>query len=126
VINAEMGLSPWNRVKYTNHGSDIAVPEVYMSDNAPSFPHHADVDSAKVPHAFQGGNFIDLSAEIVQLHTNHATGEQAGRKTKMLVKYLEFRIVLVAMQAGRKWEDHKTTARIMVQPLSGNQLASHI
>jgi quercetin dioxygenase-like cupin family protein len=99
------------------------------------------VDSAKVPHAFQGGNFIDLSAEIVLLHTNHATGEQAGRKTKMLVKYLEFRIMLVAMQAGSKWEDHKTTARIMVQPLSGNirfhtangpfdlchgQLASHI
>ena len=37
----------------------------------------------------------------------------------MLVKYAEFRIALVTMKAGSRWDDHKTPARIFVHVLRG-------
>jgi len=48
--------------------------------------------------------------------------EEAGRKSKMLVKYPEFRIVLVTMRAGSRWNDHKTPSRIFLQVLRGHIL----
>ena len=46
--------------------------------------------------------------------------EDAGRNTKMLVKYPEFRIVLITMKALSRWDDHKTNARILIHVLRGH------
>lgn len=64
-------------------------------------------------------NQVDLSQEIDRLQVE-ASSEELGRKTKMLVKHPEFRIVLVTMRAGTRWEDHKTNARIGLQVLRGD------
>ena len=50
--------------------------------------------------------------------------EEAGRKSKMLVKYRDFRIVLVTMRAGSRWNEHQTPSRIVVQVLRGSILFS--
>jgi len=38
----------------------------------------------------------------------------------MLVKHPEFRIVLIMMNSGSRWTEHKTNSRIAVQPLRGH------
>ena len=63
--------------------------------------------------------FVDLNDQINRLFSDALVKDEAGRKTKMLVKYPEFRIVLVTMRAGARWNDHKTRARISVQVLRG-------
>ena len=54
--------------------------------------------------------------------------EESGRSSKMLVKYPEFRIVLVTMRAGSRWNEHKTPSRILVNMLRGHILfcAPHV
>lgn len=64
-------------------------------------------------------NQVDLNQEIAQLQAE-AASEESGRKSKMLVKYPEFRIVLITMRAGSRWEDHKTDARICLHILRGD------
>jgi quercetin dioxygenase-like cupin family protein len=46
--------------------------------------------------------------------------EDVGCKSKMLVKLPEFRVVLVTMRTGMRWEKHKTNSRILVQTLLGH------
>jgi quercetin dioxygenase-like cupin family protein len=74
---------------------------------------------SKTTGAFECGLIVDLNDQIDSLFTDTLVKDEAGRKTKMLVKYPEFRIVLVAMRAGTRWNDHKTQARISVQILRG-------
>ena len=62
---------------------------------------------------------VDLNQEIARLQAK-ASSEESGRKSKMLVKHPEFRIVLITMRAGSRWEDHQTNARISVHVLRGN------
>ena len=64
-------------------------------------------------------NQVDLNQEIARLQAETSSGE-SGRKSKMLVKHAEFRIVLVAMRAGSRWEDHNTNARICLHVLRGD------
>ncbi|MGB9121587.1 MAG: hypothetical protein WCE73_13265 [Candidatus Angelobacter sp.] len=64
-------------------------------------------------------NQVDLNQEIARLQAE-ASSEESGRKSKMLVKHTEFRIVLVTMRAGSRWEDHKTNARICLHVLRGD------
>jgi hypothetical protein len=54
-------------------------------------------------------NQVDLNQEIARLQAE-ASSEESGRKSKMLVKHPEFRIVLVTMRAAR---DGKTTRRTL-------------
>lgn len=61
---------------------------------------------------------VDLPAEIEQLRKEQAWS-QSGRNSKTLVKYPDFRIVLVALKAGLALERHKAGARISIQALSG-------
>jgi quercetin dioxygenase-like cupin family protein len=42
-----------------------------------------------------------------------------GRISKTLVKYSDFRIVLILMQAGTLMQEHKADARISIHALSG-------
>jgi quercetin dioxygenase-like cupin family protein len=62
---------------------------------------------------------IDLNQEITRLQAE-ASSEESGRKSKMLVKHAEFRIVLITMRTGSRWEDHKTNARISLHVLRGD------
>jgi quercetin dioxygenase-like cupin family protein len=64
-------------------------------------------------------NHIDLNQEITRLQAE-ASSEESGRKLKMLVKHPEFRIVLITMRTGSRWEDHKTNARICLHVLRGD------
>jgi quercetin dioxygenase-like cupin family protein len=64
-------------------------------------------------------NHIDLNQQITRLQAE-ASSEESGRKSKMLVKHPEFRIVLIAMRTGSRWEDHKTNARICLHVLRGD------
>jgi quercetin dioxygenase-like cupin family protein len=63
---------------------------------------------------------VDWNAEIVRLRKNVSIREEAGHRTKMLVKHPEFRIVLITMNSGSRWTEHKTNSRIAVQPLRGH------
>jgi len=64
-------------------------------------------------------NQVDLSREIARLQSE-ASSEESGRKSTMLLKHPEFRIVLITMRAGSRWEDHKTSARICLHVLRGD------
>jgi quercetin dioxygenase-like cupin family protein len=63
---------------------------------------------------------VDWNAEIVRLRKNVSIREEAGHRTKMLVKNPEFRVVLITMNSGSRWAEHKTNSRIAVQPLRGH------
>ena len=63
---------------------------------------------------------VDLDQETVRLRKDASTREEAGHRTKMLVKHPEFRIVLITMNPGSRWAEHKTNSRIAVQPLQGH------
>ena len=54
-------------------------------------------------------NQVDLSREIARLQSE-ASSEESGRKSKMLLKHPEFRIVLITM---RQEADVKTTKRVL-------------
>jgi quercetin dioxygenase-like cupin family protein len=63
---------------------------------------------------------VDWNEEIVRLQKDVSTKEEAGHRTKMLVKHPEFRIVLITMNSGSQWLEHKTNSRISVQLLRGH------
>lgn len=75
--------------------------------------------TSMAPAHFEGGAALDLNQEIAQLRADASLKEEAGHKTKMLARYPEFRIVLISMKAGTRWQDHKTNSRILVQVLCG-------
>jgi quercetin dioxygenase-like cupin family protein len=90
------------------------------SSDKPVIPDRGDLESSTAPNSFEGGSLVDLDQELTSLLTDASIKEEAGRKLRLLVKHVEFRIVLVTMSAGTKWEDHKTNARILFQPLRGH------
>jgi len=61
---------------------------------------------------------FDLAAEIEQLHREEHW-QKDGRISKTLVKYSDFRIVLVLMQKGTLMQEHKADARISIHALRG-------
>lgn len=64
------------------------------------------------------GVLFDLNAAGLRAQENRPNQDEP-RITSMLVRHPELRIVLVTMLAGTRWDDHKTDARISVQPLHG-------
>ena len=62
---------------------------------------------------------FDLPAEIRQLQQQESWQRGTGRSSKALVKYPDFRIVLVAMQAGSLMKEHRAEGRISIQTLQG-------
>ena|SRR5689334_12283134 len=75
--------------------------------------------SSKPSGPFECGAFVNLDEELAQLSADASIREEAGRRSKMLAKYPEFRIVLITMKDGSRWGDHKTSFRIFVQVLRG-------
>ena len=60
-----------------------------------------------------------LSAEVEGLRAEPAW-ERFDRNAKTLVKDGGFRVVLTALKAGAALEEHRVTARVMVQTVSGH------
>ena len=61
---------------------------------------------------------FDLNAQIEQLKREPAW--QNGRNAKTLVKYPDFRIVLMLMKAQTRIEEHHADGRISVQTVAGH------
>ena len=61
---------------------------------------------------------FDLGAESKRLRLEEHWLRD-GRISKTLVKYSDFRIVLILMQAGTLMQEHQADARISIQVLSG-------
>ncbi len=61
---------------------------------------------------------FDLNKEIQQLRSEGRW--QTGHTAKTLVKYADFRVVLVVMKPGGRLEKHRTEGRISVQTLTGH------
>ncbi|MFL6438791.1 MAG: hypothetical protein ACJ71Q_14525 [Terriglobales bacterium] len=60
---------------------------------------------------------FDVDREIQQLRSEGRW--QSGHTAKTLVKYPNFRVVLVVMKAGGRMEKHRTEGRISVHSLAG-------
>ena len=60
---------------------------------------------------------LDLTREIEKLRCEGRW--QSGHTAKTLVKYSDFRVVLIVMKAGGRLDKHRTEGRISVQPLDG-------
>lgn len=63
---------------------------------------------------------FDLAEEIAQLQKEEAWLHGIGRSSKTLVKHDDLRIVLISMKANTRMHEHKATARISVQTLTGH------
>jgi len=61
---------------------------------------------------------FDLTAEVNQLRRE--TTWNTGRNARTLVKYDDFRVLLMAMQANMRIPEHETDGRISVHMLSGH------
>ncbi|HEX9574891.1 MAG TPA: hypothetical protein VF994_12395 [Myxococcales bacterium] len=61
---------------------------------------------------------IDLDAEVSQLRAQHAW-QSHGQSAKTLVKHEHFRVVLIALKAGRRCQEHRAEESVSVQTLQG-------
>lgn len=62
---------------------------------------------------------FDLAHEVAQLHEQTAW-HQGDRNAKTLVKEADLRIVLIALRAGSRMEEHQAAGGISVQTLTGH------
>ena len=60
----------------------------------------------------------DLQADIHRLHAE--TSWTTGQNARTLIKYDDFRVVLIALAAKTRMPEHKTEGRISVHVLSGH------
>ncbi len=60
---------------------------------------------------------FDLGREIEQLHSESNWTD--GQNAKTLVKYDDFRVVLMALQARARMPAHQTAGRLAIQTLRG-------
>lgn len=63
---------------------------------------------------------FDLPEEIRQLCQEDSWLRDIGRSSKTLVKHPDLRIVLISMRANTRMHEHKATARISVQTITGH------
>jgi quercetin dioxygenase-like cupin family protein len=61
---------------------------------------------------------IDLDAEANQLRAQDAW-QLHGQSAKTLVKHEHFRVVLIALQAGRRCQEHRAEESVSVQTIQG-------
>jgi len=61
---------------------------------------------------------FDLTAEVK--HLRDETTWNTGRNSRTIVKYDDFRVVLMALKANMRVSEHKTDGRISIQRLSGH------
>ena len=61
---------------------------------------------------------FDLPAEIHRLHAE--TTWNTGQNARTLIKYDDFRVVLIALAAEARMQEHKADGRISIHVLSGH------
>jgi quercetin dioxygenase-like cupin family protein len=61
---------------------------------------------------------FDLTRELEQLHREPDWNR--GQNAKTLVKYDDFRVVLIALKARARLPEHQTKGRISIQPVAGH------
>src|SRR5688572_26037622 len=61
---------------------------------------------------------FDVPAEIHRLHAE--TTWSTGQNARTLIKYDDFRVVLIALAAEARMPEHKTEGRISIHVLSGH------
>lgn len=62
---------------------------------------------------------FNVAKELDQLHHAGAWDQVTGRSSKTLVKYADFRIVLVSMKTDTRMNQHRADGRISIQCLAG-------
>lgn len=81
--------------------------------------HETSRGDARAPEATAGPSLtFDLSEQIHELREESYW--QSGRNAKTLVKYDDFRIVLIALQANTTIHEHHAAGRISVQTIKGH------
>jgi quercetin dioxygenase-like cupin family protein len=63
---------------------------------------------------------FDLASELDRLHRDESWLQPTGRSSKTLVKYPDLRIVLIAMKANTRMQEHTAAGRISVCSLNGH------
>lgn len=72
------------------------------------------------PHPLKGTALtFDLAAEARALKAE-PTWQAHGHNAKTLVKYPDYRLVLIALKAGARMQEHKTDQCVTVQALAGH------
>ncbi len=61
---------------------------------------------------------LDIPAELALLHDEEGW-QRTGRHARTLVKDADLRVVLIALQAGVRMEEHHAPGRITIQTLAG-------
>ena len=61
---------------------------------------------------------LDLVEELARLR-EEATWQRTGRHARTLVKDTDLRVVLIALRAGNRMEEHHAPGRITIQTLAG-------
>jgi quercetin dioxygenase-like cupin family protein len=62
---------------------------------------------------------VDLAVEARQLRAEQAY-EQHGQSAKTLVKHEHFRVVLIALKAGRQCQEHSAEESVSAQAVAGD------
>jgi len=60
---------------------------------------------------------FDLEFETAKLYAEDTW--QSGRNSKTLIKYPDYRIVLIALRSGARMPEHQAAGRVSVQTISG-------
>ena len=63
---------------------------------------------------------FDLAGELDRLRRDESWLHLTGRSSKTLVKYPDLRIVLIAMKANTRMQEHTAAGRISVHSLNGH------
>jgi quercetin dioxygenase-like cupin family protein len=62
---------------------------------------------------------VDLFKELAELRKADSWSRETGRSSKTLAKFSDFRIVLIAMKAGSRMEQHRAEGRVSIQQVLG-------
>ena len=72
------------------------------------------------PHAVPlEGSFLEVDLEREMRHLREEDTWRTGRNSKTLVKYADFRVVLMMLGAGARIEEHQAPGRLSIQTLAG-------
>jgi quercetin dioxygenase-like cupin family protein len=75
--------------------------------------------TGREPHPMKGTALaFDLAAELESLK-GEPTWQQHGHNAKTLVKHSDVRVVLIALRAGARMQEHKTDQCVTLHALAG-------
>lgn len=81
------------------------------------FDFHAGPQRAPQPTA---GPYLEFNLADAAERLRHEPAWSTGRNSRTMLKYADFRIVLIVLRAQHRMEEHHTDANISVQTLSGH------